>query len=404
MMHREKKNRHWNIEEGRTLSHLPLAVGEDGQKDRVSSPRPEVIRPQTPAGQKESRELPDYDDGVYAKALSRAADRVLNGENFTYEAKDDPIYQQYEDTYTRLGKRAMEDTVGQVSARTGGLASSYAATAASQSYQGYMDKLADKVPELYKAAYDMYRDGQRQDMERLELLRDMEAERYDRWRDQAEDYRSDRQFDRDVYEDDRDFDRGVYEDDRDYNRGVYEDDRDYDRGVYEDDRDYDRGVYEDDRDYERGVYEDDRDFERGVYEDDRDARLAAQKAAGTGKSTKSDKATMDWSAVEEWSETYGEDSVEDYIREHYKDLGYSSVSAALAGWNNHKRQRDHEQPQPPADPQPKPRPTGSGPLAPLLQGVTEGLTGEVIGPLVARLVEQGLDEETIRAILGGKKG
>ncbi len=326
---------------------------------------------------------PDYDDELYARALGQAASRVLRGENFTYEAENDPLYKQYEETYTRLGKRAMEDTLGEVSARTEGTASSYAATAASQSYQGYMDKLADKVPELYKAAYDMYLDRREQDMERLELLRALESDRYDRWRDEV----------------------GDYERDRDYNRGVYEDDRDYNRDVYEDDRDYNRGVYEDDRDYNRGVYEDDRDYNRDVYEDDRDTPLAAQKAAGTGKSTKSDKApTMDWSAVEEWSETYGENSVEDYIREHYKQLGYSSVSAALAGWNNHKRQRDHEQPKPPADTQPKPQPTRSGPLDALLQGVAEGLTGEVIGPLVARLMEQGLDEESIKAILGDKKG
>ena len=42
--------------------------------------------------------------------------------------------------------------LGQVAARTGGLASSYAGSAAQQTYDGYMSALADKVPELRQLA------------------------------------------------------------------------------------------------------------------------------------------------------------------------------------------------------------------------------------------------------------
>ena len=52
------------------------------------------------------------------------------------------------DTYTREGQRAMQDTIGQVSARTGGIASSYATSAGNQAYNYMMQQLGDKIPQL----------------------------------------------------------------------------------------------------------------------------------------------------------------------------------------------------------------------------------------------------------------
>ena len=100
--------------------------------------------------------------GAYPDAYKPLADQqmnqILNYKPFSYDATTDPLYQQYQQTYTREGNRAMQDTLGQVSARTGGLASSYAGQAAQQSYNQYMAALADKIPELYQQAYQRYAD------------------------------------------------------------------------------------------------------------------------------------------------------------------------------------------------------------------------------------------------------
>lgn len=69
-----------------------------------------------------------------------------------YDPETDRTYQQYKRSYIDNGQRAMDDTLGMVSARTGGLASSYAMTAANQTYNNYMKQLADKIPELENAA------------------------------------------------------------------------------------------------------------------------------------------------------------------------------------------------------------------------------------------------------------
>lgn len=87
----------------------------------------------------------EYGDKI--KALTASLE---SGDYFNPET--DKTYQQYKSDYTRLGSKAMDDTLGKVAARTGGLASSYALSAAQQTYNNYMDELASKIPELEKLA------------------------------------------------------------------------------------------------------------------------------------------------------------------------------------------------------------------------------------------------------------
>ncbi|HWP80326.1 MAG TPA: hypothetical protein VN446_06745 [Candidatus Acidoferrum sp.] len=94
----------------------------------------------------------------YGGNIDKLLRRYLDRDPFSYDYTTDPLYQQYADQYTRLGDLAMKDTLGQVSARTGGLASSYAAAASQGAYDSYMQALAAKIPELYSLAYSMYQD------------------------------------------------------------------------------------------------------------------------------------------------------------------------------------------------------------------------------------------------------
>lgn len=61
-------------------------------------------------------------------------------------------YQKLKDRYSYLGKKSMQDTLGQVSARTGGLASSYAGSVAQQSYNDYMTRLEEVARSMYGQA------------------------------------------------------------------------------------------------------------------------------------------------------------------------------------------------------------------------------------------------------------
>lgn len=87
-----------------------------------------------------------------------AYDRYMNRDKFSYNVEDDPLYQQYKDMFMSQGKIAMQDTMGQVAALTGGYGNSYAQTVGQQMYNQYLGKMNNIVPELYKAAYSRYQD------------------------------------------------------------------------------------------------------------------------------------------------------------------------------------------------------------------------------------------------------
>lgn len=75
---------------------------------------------------------------------------------FSYNLETDPVYSAYRKQYAREGQRAAQDALGTVASATGGIPSSYAATAVSQAGDYYASQLADKVPELYQQAYNRY--------------------------------------------------------------------------------------------------------------------------------------------------------------------------------------------------------------------------------------------------------
>lgn len=117
----------------------------------------------------------------YEKERQSAARRIESQQPFTYDPATDPTYQQYEDTYTRMGEKARDDTIGVLRSRGGGQVSSYAAIAAQQAEEAYMQELADKVPELRQLAYQMWLnegDRARSDLQMYDALNSADAARW----------------------------------------------------------------------------------------------------------------------------------------------------------------------------------------------------------------------------------
>ena len=201
-----------------------------------------------------------------SRAMNDAMEKILNREKFSYDVNGDALYKNYADNYTRNGKLAMKDTVGQVTALTGGYGNSYAQTAGQQVYNGYMQELAGKVPELMQLARSMY-DAEGADlMNRYNMLADAENRDYNRSIDERN---YNYQLGRDAISDAR------YTDELAYARGRdaiaderYADERDYARGrdAIADDR------YIDERDYARGrdSIEDAKWWSSFQYQKDRD--------------------------------------------------------------------------------------------------------------------------------------
>ena len=183
----------------------------------------------------------------YQNQIDDLTRQILNREAFSYDPEKDPTYQQYKESYTRNGERAMQDTLGQVSARTGGLASSYAGSAAQQTYDNYMGALADKIPELKQLAYSMYQDEGNTQRANLEMLVALEQGDYAKYADLLAQYNTDRSFDYGVHRDNISDER--YNNEWNYSVGRdqiadkrYEDETAYNRETYKDETEYNRAL------------------------------------------------------------------------------------------------------------------------------------------------------------------
>ena len=138
----------------------------------------------------------------YQGMIDDLRDKIMGRPAFSYDAESDPLYQMYKEQYTAAGKQAMEDTLGSVSARTGGLASSYATSAAQQANNAYMDALAAKIPELQQLAYQMYQNEGASLQNQLDMLLALESGDYSKYQTALSQYNADKSFAYGQYADD----------------------------------------------------------------------------------------------------------------------------------------------------------------------------------------------------------
>lgn len=127
-------------------------------------------------------------------------------------------YAALKDQYTKSGQNAMQDTVGQIATRTGGLASSYAGTAGQQAYNSYMDKLQQAAMQ----AYDNSISRKRSNLSDLMGLESMDRGQFESDRGQ---YNTDRNFSYGNYADDLSR-RQAYQQ-MQYNQGLAKQQMDY---------------------------------------------------------------------------------------------------------------------------------------------------------------------------------
>ena len=144
--------------------------------------------------------------GTYGESMKDAMQKVLNRDKFRYELNGDALYQQYKDRYIQQGKQAMMDTIGQASALTGGYGNSYAQQAGQQTYQGYLQGLNDKVPELYRLALDRYNQERTDLLNKYGLLSDQYDKEYSRYREDVSDWQAQRDYLANLFNSERNFD------------------------------------------------------------------------------------------------------------------------------------------------------------------------------------------------------
>lgn len=161
----------------------------------------------------------DY-QSAWQAAQQKAANDVMNRQNFQYNMSSDPLYQQYKQQYQRQGKLAMQDTMGQAAAMNGGYGSSYAQMAGQQAYNSQLQQLNDRVPELYQLALSKYQMEGQAAMDRFNLASSLESQDYSRYQDQLANWQAERDYATGRYDTERNADYNLWSDtdQREYSR------------------------------------------------------------------------------------------------------------------------------------------------------------------------------------------
>lgn len=167
----------------------------------------------------------------FADRLNALYEKVMSRPGFQYDFNADPIYQHYSDQYALNAKRAMQDTMANAAALTGGYGNSYAQMAGQQEYARTMQGLNDVIPTLYNDAWSRYQQEGQDMVDQLQLTQGMDEAVYGRHRDALNDYYTRLNYLYGAAEDAYNKDYALYQDalskwqtDRDYYYGKTQDD------------------------------------------------------------------------------------------------------------------------------------------------------------------------------------
>ena len=152
----------------------------------------------TAAAKKKSEEIeanrPVPYKSNWSGTINNLMDKIVNQKDFSYDFNADPLYQQYKDQYTQLGKQAALDTQANAATLTGGFGNSYAATAATQANQQYLTQLNNVIPQLYSLAMDKYQMDTDKLYNQFSAVGNQEDREYGQYRDTVTDWKDDRSY------------------------------------------------------------------------------------------------------------------------------------------------------------------------------------------------------------------
>lgn len=116
----------------------------------------------------------------YSDQLKDIMAQIQNREKFSYDVDTDPLFQQALASAMNSGKQAMQDTIGQASALTGGYGSTYATTAGNQAYNAFIEDAYDNLPQYYQMALEAYQAEGDEMYRQYTMISDADSKEYDR--------------------------------------------------------------------------------------------------------------------------------------------------------------------------------------------------------------------------------
>ena len=116
----------------------------------------------------------------YTDQIKEMMDKIQNREDFQYDISTDTMFQNSLASAMVSGQSAMQDTIGQASALTGGYASTYATSAGNQAYNAYIQDAYNNLPEYYNMALEAYQMEGNEMYNQLAMLNEADTKEYGR--------------------------------------------------------------------------------------------------------------------------------------------------------------------------------------------------------------------------------
>lgn len=159
--------------------------------------------------------MPDEYESKYTDMIDDILDSIVNRPKFEYgteELNADPLYQMYADSYKRNAQLAMRDTMANATALSGGYGTSYAQSVGQQAYDATMAGLNDRALDFYDRAYGRYQDDLQDLYNQMGVVTGLDATDYNRYRDEVNDYFTNRDYYNNRYNQEYGYDYGKYQD------------------------------------------------------------------------------------------------------------------------------------------------------------------------------------------------
>ena len=116
----------------------------------------------------------------YTDQIAQLINDYQNREKFSYDSSTDPLFQQMLSSAMQSGNIAMQDTMGQAAALTGGYGSSYSQAVGNNAYNQYLQEAYNKLPDYYQLAMEAYNMEGNNLLNQISLLDTADSKEYDR--------------------------------------------------------------------------------------------------------------------------------------------------------------------------------------------------------------------------------
>lgn len=116
----------------------------------------------------------------YTDKINSMLSAIENKAPFEYDMNNDTLFQNMLNSSMEKGQIAMQDTMGQAAALTGGYGSTYSQAVGNQAYNGYIREAYDKLPDYYNIALNAYNQDLQKMYNDLDMYRTADDVEYSR--------------------------------------------------------------------------------------------------------------------------------------------------------------------------------------------------------------------------------